>query len=220
MSEHTHTAHSATSHLPPMLTVMKETKFTFKKQVAKDELGQEVKRPPVVVNLPIPTFPGLLQHMEDAKVQQFILDLVEGAIVDQAKAQISPGEGEKEVSTQEELDLSKLDLTFIANMPKAERQGGGIPKEQWEAWSADYVQVITSTTDKGPDKATKAATIMANRFAAVKTEKAILKFLKDQLNYWASKTANLEDFQDVYQFLENKVNTLMNKDSAELLASL
>lgn len=215
----THTAaHSTLAHLPPMNTIMQEAKFSFKKQSVKDELGNEIKRPPVTLQVPVPTFNGLIAHLEDEKVQQFILDLVSGAIIDQVRSQVS--DEDKPVNTQEELDLSKLDLKFIANMPKAERAGSGIPKEQWDAFSADYVQTIVSTTDKGPERAAKAATLLTAKFGPVRTDKAVLKFLKDQLAYYATKTPNLEEYQDVYQFLMQKVETLLQKDNADLLAAL
>ena len=107
------------------LSVDREFKFSFKKQTIKDELGIEQKRPPVTLTVPIPTFEGLVDIIsKDQKAVQFILDLAEEAIKDQIRVQLS--DEDKPVNRQEDLDLWKLSISFIAKMPKSERSGCGI----------------------------------------------------------------------------------------------
>lgn len=197
---------------------LRDTRFTFKKQTAVDELGAEIKRPPVVLALPIPTFTGLVEAFDNEKVQQFVLDLVEDAIKEQARVQVS--DEDKPVNRQDELDLSKLTLEYIASIPKSDRAAGGISKEVWEAFGKDYVATIVAHTDRGPDKASKAASLLVGKVNSVKTDKPVLKFLQGQLQIWATKSSNLEDFAEVYQFLDTKISSLLNRDAVELLANL
>lgn len=216
MSEHTA---STISNVNPLLTVDREAKFSFKKQKIQDELGQEVKRPMVSLQIPVPTFDGLITALStDDKVKQFVLDLVESAIIDQARQQVS--DEEKPVNRQEELDVSKLDLTFVANIPKAERTGGGIAKEVWEEFESNYIEVMVANTEKGVDRVSKAAKLLVAKFTPVRTDKTVVKFLREQLAFWYSKTPAQEEFADVFKFLDEKAGTLLNRDSAELLQSL
>lgn len=230
MSEHEHThnghAHEAAAvaaiseHTKPVapLVLDKEVKFSFKKQMIQDELGQEVKRPMVSLQLPIPTFDGLIAALEDPKAIQFVLDLVEAAVIDQARLQVS--DEEKPVNRQDELDLTKLDLKYIANIPKSERTGGGIAKEVWEEFESNYVEVMGANTEKGEEKLRKAAKLLVAKFTPVRTEKNVIKFLREQLGFWYSKTPAQEEFAEVYKFLDEKAGTLLQRDSSDLLASL
>lgn len=201
----------------PMFTE-REYKFSFKKQKVKDELGQEVKRPPITVTVKVPTFDGLIHYLGTSeKVQNFMLDLAEEAIKDQVRAQLS--DEEKPVMKPEELDHSKLFLDYIASIPKAERTGGGISKDTWEDFEKDYVAVM-GPIRQSDEKAAKAAKLFTNRFNAVRTDKPVLKFLREQLGTWAANTQNLEDFQDVFTYLDNRVAELLNRDSAATLETL
>lgn len=199
---------------PPYID--REFKFSFKKQTVKDELGMEVKRPPVTLNVPIPTFEGLIDELEDPKVQAFVLDLIEEAVKDQVRTAIS--DEEKPVNRQEDLDVTKLTLKYIANIPKSERTGGGISKETWTEWEQNYTQVMGPI--RGEDKAAKAAKLFVGRFNQVRTDKAVLKFLREQLAKWATETTVLDDYQDVYQYLDARATDLINKDNPSQLESL
>ena len=211
-------AASKMEHIKAPLVQDKEVNFRFKKQKATDELGQEVKRPPVVLTIPVPTFEGLVTSLNDEKIQTYVLELVAEAIINQAREQVS--DEDKPVNRQDELDTNKLTLEYIANIPKSERKGSGIAKEAWEEFEKDYVSVMVAKTDKGPDRAAKAAKILAGKFNSVRTDKAVIKFLQQQLAFWAVNTENLEDFQEIYSYLDDKATNLMRRDSQELLASL
>ena len=231
MSEHNHShghevhtadaAHGAPveiKHPPAPKSLMKEFRFSFKKQTTKDELGQEIKRPPVVLSVPVPTFEGMLESLTDTKVQQFVLDLLEEAVKDQVRIQV--GDEEKPVNRQEDLDLSKLDLVYIANMPKSERTGGGISEEVWKAFQEDYITTMVTHSGKEKEKVERASNLLVKKFQPVRTEKSVLTFLRSQLAFWASHTSNLDDFAEVYKFLDDRAGMLLNKDSADLLQSL
>jgi hypothetical protein len=212
---------------PAPLYLDREFKFSFKRQTVKDELGIEQKRPPVTLTVPIPTYDGLLEALssEDPKIAPFILDLVEEAIKDQIRTQIS--DEDKPVNRQEDLDLSKLTIQFIANLPKSERTGGGISKEAWEEWSKDYIETMVPlravggiTKEDATDKVTKAAKLMTSRFNPCKTDKPVLTFLRGQLAQWASNTKNLEDHGEIFNYLDNKASDLLARDLTSQLASL
>ena len=197
-----------------------EVKFSFKKRKAEGvDAGQEPeKRAPVILTLPVLTFDGLVESMKDEKVVNLVLDSVNDLIREAARQQIN--DDDKPVNRQDELDLSKLNITFIANQPKSERTGGGISKETWEAFEQDYVEVMPAASGKSKERVEKAAKLFVARLNPVKSEKTVLKFLQEQLALWASTTPNAEDFTEVFQFLDNKITNLLNRDSQELLAAL
>jgi hypothetical protein len=231
--EHAHAGHAEHAQSPiakmtPLLTQMREFKFSFKKQTTKNELGEEVKRPPVTLSLPIPTLDGLIEGISSSeKIQQFVLDLVEEAIKEQAKSQIA--DEDKPVNTQSELDLTKLSLEFVASMPKSERRGSAISKEALEAWGADYIQVMTplnlprsADIKEAGERATRAAKLCIGKFNACRGDKKVLKFLKEQLATWAQHTTEtaLEENAEIYQYLEERVSALLNKDDVNQLEAL
>lgn len=195
----------------------REYKFSFKKQTVKDELGMDIKRPPVILTVPIPTFDGLLEALADTKVSSFVIDLVEEAIKDQVRSQLS--DEDKPVNRQEDLDLTKLTLSYIANMPKSERTGGGISKEVWTDFEKDYVEVMVPIR-KDEVRVSKAAALFTGRLAKCRTDKPVLNFLRKQLGTWAENTPNIEDYAEVYKFLDDKITEYLNKDNPDLLAAL
>lgn len=193
-------------------TKMEKQKFFFK----KNDLGE--KRPTIELELPRVTIHGLVAALQDQKQQDFILQLVNDAIYVAARIQV--GDDEKPVNTQEELDISKLSLEFLANQPAAERRGGGIAKEIWEAFGKDYLAVMPALTNKSPEALGNAVKIFLAKFQPVKTNKPVLTFLKGQLALWANNTQNLEEFAECFEFLDNKATTFLSTDDATLLANL
>jgi len=212
-------------------TVFRPTKFHFK----KDELGE--KRATVELYAPIVTMEGLVTRMQDAtraknekgeedkltngeKVQNLVLELLADMVAGHMRLQV--GDEKTPVNKQEELDLSKLDLIYIANIPPAERRGGGISKETWEGFFGNYVQVMQEKTGKKKEQVENAAKLLVARLQPVKTQKKILAFLKEQLNLWFTSTTEeaREEFAEVQEFLVGKIDEFSKRDEAELLANL
>lgn len=191
---------------------MTERKFHFK----KDDLGN--KRPTINLALPNVTLEGLVNALQDAKVQNLVLGAVNDLIYDQARVQV--GDDANPVNTQEQLDLSKLSLEFIANLPPAERRGGGISKEVWEAFGKDYLSVMPAITGKTLDQTSNAVKLFLAKFQPCKTNKPVLKVLRDLLAMYVSNTQNLEEFAECVEFLDKKAESLLNMDEAALLANL
>lgn len=194
--------------------VMTESKFFFKKD---KELGTE-RRPTVTLQLPFLTLSGLLEKLTDEKVQKFVLDTVNEQVVKAAREQVA--DDEKPVNSQEQLDLSKLDLTYLANLPPTERRGGGIAKEVWKEFAEDYVQVMTTKAGKTAEQAGNAAKLLLAKFQPIKTNKPVLTKVREMLAFWFANTENKEDFAECFEFLDQKADTLLKADEAALLANL
>jgi hypothetical protein len=105
-------------------------------------------------------------------------------------------------------------------MPKGERRGGGISKDQWEAFSADYCAVMPGLTGKATEMVKRAAALYVQRLTSVKTNKPVLGRLNEQLAIYTQSAPNAEQFIDVLTFLTEKINTLLNASDEELLNNL
>jgi hypothetical protein len=122
-------------------------------------------------------------------------------------ARIQVNDEEKPVNSQDDLDLTKLTIAYLANQPESERRGGGIAKELWDAFEKNYVTVKTQA-GKEAEKASNAAKIFAKKLQPVRTNKKILTFLKGELDSWfqsASKD-DQEEFSGIYEYLMKKVD--------------
>lgn len=195
-----------------------EAKFHFRK--VKDELGVETKRPTVNLTLPMPTVDGILAALKDEKQRDFVLETLGSAIIEGARQQVN--DDAKPVNKQEELDVSKLTLSHLANVPKAERRGGGIQKAVWEAFEKDYIAVMPSVASKTEEQVTKAAKIFVAKLQPAKTNKPVIKLLMDQLDLWYASTAaeSQEEYMDIYEFLKEKGDTFLNLTDEDLTKNL
>lgn len=191
----------------------KEVKFNFRQN---KELG--TKRASVTLNVNVLTLQGLVDILNggDEKQINLILETLQIPILEQARAQVD----ENESISAETFDASKVTWEFISKLEPAARRGGGIPKETWELFVADYIEVMPGVTGKTVEQATKAATLLGNKLSSVKGNKPVLTFLRAQLDLWFASTSKSEDFVDCYQFLVNKADTLLTADDAELLKNL
>lgn len=224
-----HVSHAAMAAVTPALNRDVETKFFFKKPKAKETPeGVEIvdkKRDTVVLMLPIPTFAGLIHSLGNdenpelaAKVQNYVLTLIETDIAAAARQQVD--DEVKPVNKQEELDLSKLTLEYLATEPAADRRGRGIAKEVWEAFVADYISIMPALLDKPIEKVQAAAGVFAKKLMPAKGSKQVLEILKTYLDMWFEKTANAENFGEVYEFLSKRADAFLAVDEQALLEGL
>lgn len=190
------------------------TKFHFKKD---KELGG-TKRPTVEIPIPSPTMEAIQAALQDEKQRSYILELVSEAIYIAAREQV--GDEQKPVNSEAEMDYSKLSIEALANLPKAERRGGGISKEVWEAFGQDYGAVMPQLTGFSADQIGNAVKLFLNKFQLVKTNKKVINFLKTQLALWFTNTTSQDEFQECYDFLDQKADALLKADEASLLANL
>lgn len=196
---------------------VQEVKFSFR-TVKDDKTGIEFKRPTLILPIPKPSIEGIVAILEggDAKQQELLLEAVADVVISRARDLVN----EKEDITAEDFPYSQLTWEAIAALPKAERRGGGIPKEVWEDFIKDYITVMPSLTGKTADKVENAARNFANKFAAIKTNKKVLSLLVDQLGIYTNGSPNAEQYLECIKFLTEKADKLMNISEEELLANL
>jgi len=192
----------------------KEVKFSFR--TVKDEAtGLESKRATIEQKLPVPSIEGIIAILEaGGKQLELLQDTVAEVIYGRAREILADDEKLTEVP------VDQLTWEVIANLPKAERKGRGIPKETWEDFSKDYVAVMPSVTGKTAEQVGNAAKILLNKFAQVKTNKPVVNLLKGQLALYLNSSPNAESFSECVEFLVNKADTLLAADEAALLEAL
>lgn len=214
--------------LPDPQILMRETPFHFKtpRSDKKNDKGEPVddlgvvlkKRETVKLNIPLITFAGLVEALENDKQQQYVLDVLNDQIIEAARIQVS--DELTPVNKQDELDLSKLTIAFLASQPKSERRGGGIAKEIWESWAKDYIAVMPAVAGKTVEAVGNAAKLFLAKFQPVKSNKKVLAVLKEQLALWLENSPNAEEYMECFEFLDTKVDALLQADDAALLANL
>lgn len=192
------------------------TKFHFRK--VKDEAsGVETKRPTVELPLPVPSIEGIIAILENGgKPLELLVDAVASVIVEQARDFIN----NNETVTADNFPYDTLSWDFIANLPKAERKGGGIAAEMWADFAKDYVAVMPAVTGKTKESVELAAKVFLTKFSTCKTNKPVLTLLKGQLTIYINNTPNGEQFAECVQFLDTKAQTLLTTDTTNLLAAL
>lgn len=224
MNETTNTSGAAPVSMLPKVQAkfdnkvdVQEVNFSFRK-VKDEKTGLEYKRPTITLPVPKPSVEGIVAILEegDAKKLELLLEAVGDVVIARAREIIS----ESESITAEDFPYEQLTWDAIAALPKAERRGGGIPKETWEDFIADYIAVMPGLTGKTTEKVENAARNFANKFAAIKTNKKVLQLLVDQLGIYTNSAANAEQFLDCITFLMEKADKLMNISEEELLANL
>lgn len=191
-------------------------KFNFRK--VKDEAtGLESKRATVELELPLMSVEGIVKVFEaGGKQLELLVEAVREVQISRAREIVS----EKEDISAANFPYEAISWEAIANLPKAERRGGGIPKETWEEFSKDYIAVMPSVTGKTVEQISNAAKILLNKFQSVKTNKPVLKLLKDQIAIYANQSPNAEQYADCIAFLVDKADTFVSMDDAALLANL
>ncbi len=192
------------------------TKFHFRK-VKDEKSGVETKRPSVEIPIPVPSMEGIVAILQaGGKQLELLREAIAGVINDQAREYIN----DTETVTADNFPYNTLTWEFIANLPKAERRGGGISKELWEDFGKDYLAVMPSVLNKPVASVELAVKVFLNKFSAVKTDKKVLALLKSYLAMYINATPNGEQFQECFEFLDKKAATLLEADSSNLLDAL
>ena len=193
---------------------VKPTTFRFK--TTKDG-DVEVKRDALELPIPYPSMNGLLAIIEGGgKGLELLLDAIESVITQQARSLISD---DWDINATN-VPTDKLSWEFIANMPKAERSGGGIAKEVWEDFGTDYIKTMPEVTGKSTEQITNASKLLVTKFANCKTNMPVLGLLVEQLALYLEHSTRAEEFSSGVAFLVDKADKLMNTSPEELLANL
>ena len=190
--------------------------FNFKKSIDK-ATGIETVRNTVQLAIPYVSVNGLVAIIEAGGKGLDLIREAMNSVVDAAARELLYEDLTLNAAT---FPVDKVSWEYIANLPKAQRKGGGIPKEVWEAFAQDYCEIMPTVTGKTVEQVSNAAKIMQNKFAAVKTAEAVLNLMVEQLAIYAEHSTKLDEFQDCVEFLLNKADTLLNVRDEDLLANL
>lgn len=212
-----------------------DAKFAFRKvenKVEEEVNGEKVvktivtKRPTVELKIPRPSFEGIIDILQkgvepDATItQKKQLDLLFEAIQDVVLNRAREIVNETEDINQDNFPIDQLSWEAIANLPKAERRGGGIAAETWKDFVADYIEVMPKVTGKTKERIEAATKLFLNKFSTIKTDKPVLQLLKGQLALYLNNTGKGEEFEQCVEFLVDKATTLIEADSTKLLDNL
>ena len=192
-------------------TNSKEVSFHFKKD-AEGNMRDAVK-----VHVDYPSVDGIVAILENGDKELELLNgAIEGVINTAIRAYLSAN---VDVTSESFVDNGGVSWSSIANKPKAQR-GGGIPKEVWVAFEADYVEVMPEVTGKTMDQVANAAKILKGKLAQVKTNEPVLKLLVSQLALYMEHSANAADYAECVTVLLDKADTYLNVSEEELLSAL
>lgn len=195
---------------------VKPTLFRFKKSTDK-ETGINTERHPVELAIPYPSVQGIMTILKEGGKQ---LELLQEAIESVVNAQARELLYEDTKLTAATFPVEKLSWEYIANIPKAQRRGGGIPKETWEDFIKDYIAVMPAATGKSVDQISNAARILQNRLNPVKTNEPALQLLVGQLAVYMETSQSAEDYSECVEFLLDKANNYLNMSEEDLIANL
>lgn len=198
--------------VPEQHVRLKDTKFSWR----KDELGN--KRASITLAIPYLTMEGLVASLQDEKVQQYVLDLVDSAIYKQARQQTD--DDTNPVNTQDKLDVSKLSLIYIANQPSSDRRGSSISDDEWKVFVEDYTTIMPEIASKTSDQCVMAAALFRKKFSTVKTDKKTLAILDTLLDRYIAASSRLEEVENVVSYLSEKVKELLNATPADYATAL
>jgi hypothetical protein len=179
----------------------KSFKFNFKKRIIKDENGKEIgviaKKPSIEVDLPVLSIAGIIEALTaGGKEAEVITDAVNFVFYQAARQQLDDvienmANPDDEVKGSD-LNLDKLQLSYLANLPPATRGGSSISEDEWNFFYGDYLSVMVAATGKEEKR-------IANQIEhfkkpqRCKANQAVLEVLVDQLSIYVSKSANIED---------------------------
>ncbi len=193
---------------------VKPVLFRFK--TSKDG-DVETKREPLELPIPYPSVQGLVAILEGGgKGLELLMDAAESIVTQTARAMIT----EDVTLGATNFPVEKLSWEAIANMPKAERSGGGIAKEVWEDFAKDYIKVMMEVTGKDLETVTRAAKLLQGKFSACKTNIPVLKKLVEFITIYVDNSKRADEFISCVEFLVDKADKLINTTPEELLANL
>ena len=196
--------------------VTKPVRFNFKRTNDK-VTGIETIREPIDLAIPYPSVQGIVNILQDGgKGLELLIEAMEN-VVNTAARDILGEDYKLNAST---FPTDKLSWEFIANMPKAQRRGGGIPKETWEAFGQHYTEVMPELTGKNIEQVSNMAKILISKLANIKTHKEALNLVQQQLAIYIESAEDIADYVECVEFLLNKADTLLNVSPEELLANL
>lgn len=193
-----------------------ETGFHFRK-VTDTATKVETKRNSVILPLPVPSIEGIIDIIQNGgKGLELLQEAVRDVIVEQAREFIN----NNDTVTSLNFPFATLNWETIANLPKADRRGGGISKDVWEEFAKDYIAIMPALINKSIDAVTMASKIFLTKFAQTKSNKQVLAKLRDYLAIYINNTARGEEFAEAVDWLDKKIGVLLEVGDEALLEAL
>ncbi len=207
--------------VPPGSASVIDVKFNFKSRAIKDDNGKEIartkKHPSIVLSMPVPTDEELIGYLSqpESAVARLIRNAAHGIIADAVRQQFDEqieaiGENSDKELSVNDLDFSKLSLEYIASLPPSQRGGVALTEEDFNAFFADYMQVMVVATGKD-EKKIGAAIDLYKKPTKVRSNKPILGVLMEQLDVYLASSPNLEDTGEVATRLRTKFEKWYNE---------
>lgn len=191
-----------------------ERKFNFKARNLYDEAGKPngkgKKQPSVVAVLPMASHETVAAFLADtaSKESALIMAAVEDLIYAAARNQFDEiidgfeGDDSRTVSPTM-LDLAKLDLTYIANLPPSSRASTVPDEEAFNTFFADYLAVMPAATGKLVD-AIKRHITYYTKPNVIKANKPVLELLMGQIDVYLTQAQNVEETAGTASYIRNK----------------
>ena len=201
---------------------IKEFKFGFR-TIKDEKTGISTKRATVEAKLPIPSFEGIVEILQNQASPEF--KLLMASIEDTFTSYIKDLLADNPDITTENFPYAKATWTAIATQPESERKGRGIPKEIWEDFIKSYVIVMPGLTGLELKFIEKQAAMFAqklNPLANHDQKEKILPGLKNMLTVYLNGAGDAaESFQDCIKFLLDKADKILNAEKeSNLVANL
>lgn len=198
------------------------TKFTFRKptetalnNAAKEGRPTPIHRKPVEVDIKFLTEEDLATILtgSDSKAKDLLIAQANQVIGDAVRAQLDEQDNHVEIDVTK-IDLSKADFSYIANLPPAQRTGGGIPSETWDAWTADYTATMIRAAGKSEAQASNAAAIFRSNLKEYRFSPEWLQNLQGNLQTWFTNSTEAGEYVAIYERLNSRLEGYLKDASA------
>lgn len=211
----------------PVPTGFTRTKFSFRKPteaaVTKAEAegrAKPIERKSVEIDIKLLTQDDLAKILTgtDEKAKDLLLGQANQVVIDAVRSQLDDQDNHVEIDTSK-VDLSKADFVFIANLPPAQRTGGGIPAEEWDAWTADYVATLVRVAGKTENVAANSANIFKTNLKEYRFSQDWLKALQGNLQTWFTNSTDAAEYVRIFERLNARLGGYL-KDSNSVASGL
>jgi hypothetical protein len=186
----------------------KEMLFRFK----KDKLGN--KRANIKLEtVEVPSAQGVVTILKTGGKQ---LELLLEVCADTVRSVLADHVSDEKFDAAS-FDFNQISWEAIANMAKEDRRSSAIAKEVWEGFVADYIDIMPALTGKSMEQVTLATEVFVKKMVPVKTRKGALSKLQDQIALYLDKSTKAEEFSDIIELLNRRIETYLAADDPQVL---
>jgi len=201
-----------------------EVKYFFKTEKLRDESGAEVgegrKHPDVIATLPAPSEDEVAKIITgaDSPAKQLVMDAINAIIFGAGRSQINEWreKNPEGTFTPNDFDLSKLTLEAISLLPKKTRGGYAPTEEDLTGFCADYKEVMQHAVGVELAKIGTHVKHLRTGLAKLRTEKKILEMMRTYLDNWAAHTENMDEHQQVFEWLSERIAKWLKVEEKDL----